>query len=686
MSKLSTAYRPDIDGLRGIAVFCVVVFHAGLPGFSGGFVGVDIFFVISGYLICSIIQREIEEQRFSYAVFYARRARRILPALFAMLLTCYVIATLVLTGSELKDFSKSAVANLAAVSNIYFWNSANYFATASELKPLMMTWSLSVEEQFYVVFPPLLLLVRRLRWHTGAALAALTVASLLASVIMTASAPSSAFFLLPSRAWEMSVGALLAYYHADAARRNVALSNRTQQLLAAAGLLGLAYAIISFDHETRFPGIAAAVPVCATALLIASPASAINRLLLSNKALVFVGLVSYSWYLWHWPLLSFTRVVADHAISLSMALTLVSISFALAVLSWRFVEQPFRNAGPDIRRTLLRYGSATGAMLTFGLLLVVGRGWTQRLPSDFVTIERSGQVVYDPCLAPYGASRPNLSPACVSAGERTIALIGDSHAAALAPALRTLSNSKGIGYTQLTKSSCPTLRGVTRFMLNYPAHDRECAAFNEASLRLIRDDPRIQVVFFAGYWSAPFDAEHLGQRFIRSDRPGTSVTPAESRALLRSGMEATVDYLTSAGKTVVLLHDVPMFNFDPVRAVAGAAIPLRKRLAALLDISPSGDGKSVTESGLVHSADPTRDYIDAIARHYAQVTVIDPAKTLCTHGRCNYSDGHNMYYVDSQHLSVTGAHFTLDRPMVVSLLRGQGVVAEAATNTATQQH
>ena len=217
MGKPSSNYRADIDGLRGIAVLCVVLFHAGVAGFDGGFVGVDIFFVISGYLICGIIQREISEQRFSYAKFYARRARRILPALFVVLLVCFVTAAPVMTGAEMQDFAKSAVANIAAVSNIYFWKSANYFSTSAELKPLMMTWSLSVEEQFYLFFPPVLLLIRRYRWSVGGVLAALTALSLIASVWMTSRNPSTAFFLLPARAWELGIGALLAHYDGRAA-------------------------------------------------------------------------------------------------------------------------------------------------------------------------------------------------------------------------------------------------------------------------------------------------------------------------------------------------------------------------------------------------------------------------------------------------------------------------------------
>ena len=684
MSNSSTAYRPDIDGLRGIAVFCVVVFHAGLPGFSGGFVGVDIFFVISGFLICSIIEREIADDRFSYATFYARRARRILPALFAVLLACFVVATLIMTGAEMKDFSKSAVANIAAVSNIYFWSTSNYFATASELKPLMMTWSLSVEEQFYVFFPPVLMLIRRLRWHTGAVLAALTAASLLASVVITARDPASAFFLLPTRAWELGVGALLAHYYANAARDGKMLAPSSQQALGVAGLLGLIVSIALFDHGTPFPGIAAALPVFATAMLIAAPASTVNRLILGNKALVFIGLVSYSWYLWHWPLLSFARFVADQPINLTTALGLAALSFVLAVLSWRFVEQPFRAPGPSINRTLWRYGAATAAMLAIGVVLVAGRGWNARLPDGFASIERSGQVVFDPCLAGYGASAPNLDRNCVAATGAAVALIGDSHAAALAPGLRAMATAQGLGYTQLTKASCPALRGVSRLMLNHPGHDRECAAFNATALQAVHDNPAIKVVFVAGYWTAPFAEEHLGQRFIASDRPGVTVTPDESRAFLRTGIDATVAYLAAAGKTVVLVKDVPMFNFDPVRAVAAQAIPVRRQLAAALHVPPTGDGHTAADSTLTNKDDLAHRLLDEAGRRAPYPTVLDPAATLCTQGRCRYGDSNNLFYVDFQHLSAAGARFMLDQPLVGAMLAGQGNAHAAAPHVTAQ--
>lgn len=661
MSKLSTSYRADIDGLRGIAVFCVVVYHCGLAAFSGGFVGVDIFFVISGYLICAIIQREIEEETFSYARFYARRARRILPALFVVVAAIIVLAILIMTTAEMKDFAKSAVANIGAFSNIYFWQSANYFSTSAELKPLMMTWSLSVEEQFYLFFPPVLLLVRRLKWNTGVALGVLSAASLAASVWVTAHDPSSAFFLLPTRAWELGVGALVAHMERRAVQQGDVLPIRHRELLGAAGLAAVAFSIFSYDSTTPFPGIAAALPVCGTAMLIAARGSFVNRNIVGNKVLVLIGLVSYSWYLWHWPLLSFARLVADRQIDLATSLSLAALSFVIAILSWRYVEQPFRTRRQSDRKTLRDYGAATAAMLAIAGVLVLGHGWQRRLPDQFLAVERSARIDVDPCLAGYGKSAPSLDGICKAGGAaNTIALIGDSHAAALAPALRALAHRQGLAFTQFTKSSCPALAGVTRRMLNHPLHDRECMAFNDDALKRLRDDANVKVVFLAGYWSAPFAEESSGQRFVSTDVLDADVSPKQSRLFLKRGLAATVEYLSTAGKTVVLLKDAPLLSFDPVRAVAADTIPARKWLAAMLDLRPAGDGHTVSDRQLVNKNDLAAQYIDAVARQYPLITVIDPATSLCTAGRCRFTGARDLYYVDFQHLSPAGASVILE--------------------------
>lgn len=669
MSKLSTSYRADIDGLRGIAVFCVVVYHCGLAAFNGGFVGVDIFFVISGYLICAIIQREIEEETFSYARFYARRARRILPALFVVVAASIVLAILIMTTAEMKDFAKSAVANIGAFSNIYFWQSANYFSTSAELKPLMMTWSLSVEEQFYLFFPPVLLLARRLKWQTGVALGVLSAASLAASVWVTAHDPSSAFFLLPTRAWELGVGALVAHMERRAVQQGDVLPIRHRELLGAAGLAAVAFSIFSYDSTTPFPGIAAALPVCGTAMLIAARGSFVNRNIVGNKVLVLIGLVSYSWYLWHWPLLSFARLVADRQIDLATSLSLAALSFVIAILSWRYVEQPFRTRRQSDRKTLRDYGAATAAMLAIAGVLVLGHGWQRRLPDQFLAVERSARIDVDPCLAGYGKSAPSLDGICKAGGAaNTIALIGDSHAAALAPALRALAHRQGLAFTQFTKSSCPALAGVTRRMLNHPLHDRECMAFNDDALKRLRDDANVKVVFLAGYWSAPFAEETSGQRFVSTDALDAPVSPEQSRLYLKRGLAATVEYLGTAGKTVVLLNDTPIFNFDPVRSVAADKIPFRKRLAAALNVLPAGDGHSVSDSQLTNKGDLAYQYVQDIGKDFPFVTVLDPAASLCFANRCSYSGTGALYYVDSQHLSEAGANIVLNQRSVNRML------------------
>lgn len=677
MSKTSSSYRPDIDGLRGIAVFCVVVFHAGFTRFSGGFVGVDIFFVISGYLIASIIQREIDEQRFSYARFYARRAKRILPALLVMLMASITLATLVMTGAEMNDFARSAVANAGAVSNVYFWKSANYFSTSAELKPLMMTWSLSVEEQFYLFFPPVLLILHRVKWRPWSTLLVLSVISLAASVWMTPRNPSNAFFLLPTRAWELGVGALLAQ-NSSRVTIDRYVPHWLRETLAAVGLLGVVYSVSCYTNATRFPGIAATVPVFGTAILIATQNSMVNRHILSNKVLVFIGLVSYSWYLWHWPMMSFARIVTPHPITLTTALTLAAASFLVAILSWSLVEQPFRTTRHSDSKTLWRYGAATIAVLAVGTLLMAGNGWQGRLPGNFVAIESSGALHPNPCLADYGKAVPALGSHCHSTvpNRTSVALIGDSHAGALGPGVRALAARNGLGYTELTKGSCPALYGVTRLMPTHPQHAQECASFNRDIAARLRDDASIKVVFITGYWSAPFLDEAGGQRFVPADRPSVSVTPEQSRQYLRQGLEATVRYLTTAGKKVVLLKDVPIFTFDPMRAVATETIPVRRMLGALLGIPPAGSGQFVSASELRNNGELANLYIDAIAKQYPQITVIDPASTLCDHGRCKYAGAGNLYYIDSQHLSEAGARVVLGEASIRELLTNEKIAAK----------
>jgi peptidoglycan/LPS O-acetylase OafA/YrhL len=332
-------YRREIDGLRAIAVLPVIFFHTGFKSFSGGFVGVDVFFVISGYLITTIILAELEREKFSLVNFYERRARRILPALFTVMLVCVPLAWTLLSPADLKSFSKSLVAVSSFVSNIFFWRDGGYFETATEMKPLLHTWSLAVEEQYYVIFPLFLVY----SWQFGKrwiqiALASAFVASLSLAQWGAYAYPGASFYLLPTRAWELLCGAFAALYLVKNIDADVRLSE-------VAGWLGVAlilFAVFMYDSATPFPGVYAAAPTLGAVLIIlfANQRTSAGKLI-GNKVLVGIGLISYSAYLWHQPVLAFARHWTPEVHYMNRLL-LIAVVGALSVITWKYVEHPFR--------------------------------------------------------------------------------------------------------------------------------------------------------------------------------------------------------------------------------------------------------------------------------------------------------------------------------------------------------
>ncbi|SDT02898.1 Peptidoglycan/LPS O-acetylase OafA/YrhL, contains acyltransferase and SGNH-hydrolase domains [Halopseudomonas xinjiangensis] len=354
------AYRPEVDGLRALAVLPVILYHAGFELFSGGFVGVDVFFVISGYLITAIIYREIQDGTFTVARFYERRIRRLYPAVTAVTLVCLPFAWLLLLPSEFKEFLFSVASVQVFASNLYFWQESDYFGSAAELTPLLHTWSLAVEEQFYLVFPFALILFRRLSLRMLLALLALVaLASLALAQELVDSHASASFFLLPTRAWEMLAGSLLALGMHESGSNRRWFGNLAA--LAGVGLIGLA--VFLFHAGTPFPGVYALVPVAGTMLIIAyaTRETLVGRVL-SLRPLVFIGTVSYSAYLIHQPLFAFTRIYTMRSLTLPLVLGMVGLTFVLAYLSWRFIENPFRQ-----RRNIERHAlfSTAATLSTF---------------------------------------------------------------------------------------------------------------------------------------------------------------------------------------------------------------------------------------------------------------------------------------------------------------------------------
>jgi peptidoglycan/LPS O-acetylase OafA/YrhL len=342
-------YRREIDGLRALAVLPVILFHAGFSAFSGGYAGVDVFFVISGYLITAIILAQSSEGGFSIARFYERRARRILPALFLVMLVSLPFAWYCLLPHQLRYFSQSLVATTLFLSNVFFYLKSNYFSEAAEITPLLHTWSLAVEEQFYLVFPLFLVAMGRLheRWLVRS-LWALALASLALAQLGTSHAPAAAFFLLPTRGWELLIGALASVYAMRAAAsdpRALRLPPAAMQGLSLCGLLLIGFAVFAYDAHTPFPGLPALAPtVGAVLILLFADSRTWAGRLLGTRAMVGVGLISYSAYLWHQPLFAFARAISEQDLSAWQSAALCVLVLPLSALSWYFVERPVRSS------------------------------------------------------------------------------------------------------------------------------------------------------------------------------------------------------------------------------------------------------------------------------------------------------------------------------------------------------
>lgn len=436
-------YRAEIDGLRAVAVVPVILFHAGVGTFSGGFAGVDVFFVISGYLITTILIEDLANGRFSLRRFYERRARRILPALFTVLLVSTVAAYVLLYPTDLEEYGNSLFATLFFVSNLHFRHSNDYFAVETELVPLLHTWSLAVEEQYYIFFPLLLAALWKLGVRpTFLVIAGLSVASLALSEWGWRHDPDANFYHIQTRAWELFTGALVAF----AIRSN---GVRARNLPSALGLLAVLCAFLFYDQQTPFPSLYAVLPVLGTAAIIlyAGPGTFV-RTLLGTRAFVGLGLVSYSAYLWHQPLMAFYRRMTEVTLSPVEIASLSVLTFVLAYASWRFVERPFRHGGALAQRRLIRPTLASFSALValaVGMVLTQGASYRfdfPRAPEPWSEIRCHGKRA----VAKYEDPLASCLGRGDSAGTGNIYLLGESHAAQITFALKAVAARRNVDF------------------------------------------------------------------------------------------------------------------------------------------------------------------------------------------------------------------------------------------------
>jgi peptidoglycan/LPS O-acetylase OafA/YrhL len=617
--KQSTTYRPDIDGLRAIAVLSVLFFHAGLPPFTGGFVGVDIFFVISGYLITGIILADIGKARFSIANFYERRIRRIFPALYLTIALTIAGALALFTAVDLERFFESLAWLAVFASNFYFADNSGYFDAAADQNAILQTWSLAIEEQFYVFFPLLLaLLHKQRRVDVKWVILALALLSLAVSIYLVDRDARPAFFSTFGRVWELMVGALAAVGLYPKLRSAI---GRT--IASSIGLLAIAGSLVLLTIDTPFPG-AYALPACLGTVAIiwagACGETPVNRWL-SWRPLVFVGLISYSLYLLHWPILVFAKYWNQGELSIAQTAAALTLAVALAWLSWRFIETPFRKpAAPLPRRRL--FAGAISLMLALAVVGLASAQWQRgnfNAAEKFIEAQKA-RALAEPCMVRDTQTFAEWPAAqCRQSGSGpAIAVWGDSFAAHYFDAFRQVARESDRPITLLAESSCPPIDGLA--VPNRPG----CASFNKGALALLQAE-RPPLVILSADW-------------IVYEKKKTAAEMFEDKFEL---LTATIAKMRASGSRVLVIGPSPEFT-APVAQIA------------------SNDKAGAKESS--SKARFSRKF-DLYFRDLARQGAIDyfPVYPLfCTASQhCRYRQHGDLLFWDTGHLTERGGDYVI---------------------------
>lgn len=651
-------YRPEIDGLRALAVIPVIFFHAGFQLFGGGFVGVDVFFVISGYLITSIILSEKKMGTFSLVGFYERRARRIFPALFIVILACIPFAWLWAPPVEMKDFSQSLVAVSAFSSNILFWRESGYFDTSSELKPLLHTWSLSLEEQYYALFPVFLLITWRLgKKSIIALLVALFILSFALAQLGSTRQPEASFYLLPTRGWELLIGAFIAFYSLRD-KKNKHITDQTRTLLnqsfSLIGLLLIICAVITFNKNTPFPSAYTLIPTIGAGLvLFCAQSNTIVGKLLSNRFLVGVGLISYSAYLWHQPLFAFARLRSFSAPSSMLLLLLTFVSIFLAYISWKYIEIPFRNRNFISRRKIFAFGLI--GIIIFSVFGVIGHlngGFLGR--SNSFTQMASIQTVADSHCHNAGrrtAKQLANGDICTLGTGKvpTFAVIGDSHAGAIFESINNFKSELPFQGYAISGGFCAPI--INHFRLSrYTSSD--CIDTTKAAfIKILESNTVTDVILYAEWANYTQGYRNQGNGnyqlpALAADDDGSANLASENTHIFERSLLKTIDALISAGKRVIIVKPTPEFN-QPVITSISKHILLSGSNADLSSYAPKIEYKEYSQRNLE---------VFRVFDKLTHVSFVDSGKIFC-HGRaCQSVDSNeSILFSDTNHVTVYGA-------------------------------
>ena len=606
-------YRAEIDGLRALAVVPVILFHAGFELFSGGFVGVDVFFVISGYLITTILIDDIENNRFSLLNFYERRARRILPALFFVMLVCIPFAWVWMLPNQMKDFSQSLVAVGLFASNILFWRESGYFDAAAEEKPLLHTWSLAVEEQYYLLFPIFLILA----WRFGKnrvfwMIVVFAAISLALSEWGWRNKATANFYLAPTRAWELLAGSIAAFI---VLKRGV----QTNNTLSLIGLAAIIFSILVYNESTPFPSVYALVPVVGVVLLVLfAGKETLAAKLLGTKAFVGIGLISYSAYLWHQPLFAFARIRSLEYPSMILMSVLSITSLLLAVLSWKFIEQPFR-------KNDRRYNGRKSIFIlsSVGIIIIVVIGYAghytngaekMRFSFDQLAVFETAKAspLRSKCHFPQTENSLNRVECEYFGKTSEFAVLGNSHATELAYAVASALKTYNYQIRHFTMSGCKHNYNVAG------EEDTVCQRWHDIVLNKLSSDANIKTVILS----------YRNEGYLQEEK------------YRRSLVEMT-EFLLRANKKVILVLQAPLLRAH-----------INKYLMVNLEnIKTKVSGISVSDWSRIYSS------VDKLLSELSDdIVVINPVEYYCENDECLVANDGIAYYFDDDHMSIGGAN------------------------------
>lgn len=645
---MKLSYRKDIDGLRAIAVLAVILNHAKIPGFSGGYVGVDVFFVISGFLITSIIIREIEQGEFSFVKFYERRIRRILPALVSVSVFVLIASFILFDAGRLQAVGKSLMSAMLFYSNVNFWKETGYFDAPSQLKPFLHTWSLAVEEQFYIVYPLFMVIVSN-RWKRSRNLVVclILIASLGLSIYTARAEAAAAFYLTQFRIWELLAGGLLALNVFPTVN-----SKPLDNVLGAVGIALIALPIFLYTENTLFPGMAALPPVAGAVLVLYGGKTGetfVGRAL-GSKATVFFGKISYSLYLWHWPLIIFAKYYLIRPMTALEITAALAFTLAFSYLSWRYVETPFRSrAFLDTRRIyLLAACSATVIFMASGAVYYFD-GFLASVGLTIESGEKKGQWEMTECNINLIDDPSEILTCRLGEKKQPAAFLvwGDSHARVLGKGINTAALNQGVAGALTYAQGCPPYLGI----IPTPSHgDLPCDKYNEMVIDYLDKRPEINLVILVSRITlylegSPYKQEE-GVIHILTDAQQEAPKNADSETLIRLGLDRTVQTLQSMGRRVVIIAPVPEIGYD---------VPSANYIASRTG-RDANDIIAPTLKEYLTRSEGTRKILSDFENSYG-LQVIEPWRLLCRENICRVAIDQVPLYLDDDHLSAFGSEY-----------------------------